>query len=89
MKRLAVVFTIAILATAVTACGDDDDDASPPTTVAAAAQTTAPSGSSVGTFNAADVAFAQAMIPHHQQALDMADMALDPAIGASPDVIAL
>ena len=34
----------------------------------------------------ADVMFSQEMIPHHQQAVDMADLALDPARGASPAV---
>ena len=40
-------------------------------------------------FNAADVMFAQGMIPHHQQAIEMADMALDPAVGAGPEVLDL
>ncbi|MEI2784588.1 MAG: DUF305 domain-containing protein [Candidatus Nanopelagicales bacterium] len=34
-----------------------------------------------------DIAFAQSMIPHHQQAIEMADLALDPAdSGASEQV---
>lgn len=33
-----------------------------------------------------DIAFAQSMIPHHQQAIEMADLALDPAAGASEQV---
>ncbi len=37
-------------------------------------------------FNSADVAFAQGMMPHHQQAVEMADLALDPAVGASEKV---
>ena len=37
-------------------------------------------------FNDADVAFAQGMIPHHEQAIEMADIALDPTIGASEQV---
>jgi uncharacterized protein (DUF305 family) len=40
-------------------------------------------------FNAADVMFAQGMIPHHQQAIEMADMALDPSVGAGPEVLDL
>ena len=40
-------------------------------------------------FNAADVMFAQGMIPHHQQAIEMADMALDPSVGAGPEVVDL
>lgn len=34
------------------------------------------------TFNDADVMFAQMMIPHHEQAIEMSDIALDPTIGA-------
>lgn len=37
-------------------------------------------------FNDADVMFAQMMIPHHEQAIELSDMALDPQIGAS-DVV--
>jgi uncharacterized protein (DUF305 family) len=35
------------------------------------------------TFNEADVMFAQMMIPHHEQAIEMSDIALDPSVGAS------
>jgi uncharacterized protein (DUF305 family) len=38
-------------------------------------------------FNATDVAFAQGMIPHHAQAIEMADMALE--ISTDADVTAL
>ncbi len=34
-------------------------------------------------FNDNDVMFAQMMIPHHEQAIEMADIALDPTVGAS------
>lgn len=37
-------------------------------------------------FNEADVMFAQMMIPHHEQAVEMSDIALDPTVGAS-DVV--
>jgi uncharacterized protein (DUF305 family) len=37
-------------------------------------------------FNDDDVMFAQMMIPHHEQAIEMADIALDPTIGASDAV---
>ena len=40
-------------------------------------------------FNDADVMFAQMMIPHHQQAIEMSDIALDPNTGASAAIIAL
>ena len=35
---------------------------------------------------ATEVAFAQSMIPHHQQAIEMADLALNPDAQASPQV---
>ena len=37
-------------------------------------------------FNTADVTFAQSMVPHHQQAVTMADMALGAKAGASQSV---
>lgn len=42
-----------------------------------------------GSMMDADVMFAQMMIPHHEQALVMSDLALDPARDASPEVVAL
>ncbi len=42
-----------------------------------------------GSMMDADVMFAQMMIPHHEQAVVMSDLALDPARGASPEVVAL
>jgi len=49
-----------------------------------------PSTSSAATadFNDADVMFAQMMIPHHQQAVEMADMILDKE-GIDPGVLTL
>ena len=46
---------------------------------------TASYGSSAD-FNDEDVHFLQMMIPHHEQAIEMSDIALDPTIGAS-DVV--
>ena len=40
-------------------------------------------------FNDADIMFAQMMIPHHEQAIELADMALDPTLMASDQVEAL
>lgn len=42
--------------------------------------------SSQSSFNEADVMFAQMMIPHHEQAIELADMALDPTLMASEQV---
>jgi len=86
---------VAVLAAALVlvACGDDDDAtatttaAAPPTTSAGAT----PDGSATadGAFNDADVEFAQRMIPHHEQAIEMAEIAQDPARQAGADVVAL
>ncbi len=40
-------------------------------------------------FNDADVMFAQMMIPHHEQAIEMSDIALDPTVGAGEAVLEL
>lgn len=69
VKRLAAL-AIALAALAA-ACGSDDDGdavASDTSTTAVAAQ-----------FNEADVTFAQDMIPHHEQAVEMATLATDRA----------
>ena len=41
------------------------------------------------THNDADIAFAQQMVPHHEQAVVMSDLALEPDRGASAEVRAL
>ena len=68
-----------------TACGGESHDMSN--------MSNAPSGTEVTTsessFNDDDVMFAQMMIPHHEQALELADMALDPTLMASEQVKAL
>jgi len=60
----------------LTACGDDES-------------TTAPKGGATqGTHNAQDVQFAQDMIPHHQQAVEMADLALAKDVSAQVTALA-
>ena len=69
-----------------TACGSGSDTASsgslPP--VDAADQ-----GDPAAVFNDADVVFAQGMIPHHREAVAMAEMALAPGAQSGPEVQAL
>ncbi len=78
---LALTFTLG-------ACGTKAKNAVE--TVAPTAETAAASAGEAiaedAAFNAGDVAFAQGMIPHHQQAIEMADIALDSARNAGPAV---
>ncbi|MFD7319596.1 DUF305 domain-containing protein [Streptomyces sp. NPDC059875] len=82
-RKLAVAGATAVAALLLSACGSDSDSTSGMDHggKATASATTAPSSSpstadaAAGPFNDADVAFAQAMIPHHEQALEMAKLA--------------
>ncbi len=76
-RSLPIIAVVGVLGLA--ACGNDDT-ANPATP--APADTTATGAA----FNDADVTFSQGMIPHHQQAVEMADIALDPKVGASDKV---
>ncbi len=82
----APVFALALTAS-LAACGSDDDTST--ATTPAPVATAAPTDASAQTLNAADIEFAQGMIAHHQQAIEMAEIALDPAREASPEVIDL
>ena len=84
IQRFALpVIALALTAT-LAACGSDDSSSS--------ANTTASESSNAAgavTLNAADIEFAQGMIAHHEQAIEMAEIALDPNVGASPAVVDL
>ncbi len=86
MKRLLGVSIATMITFGLAACGGDDDTT--PETDAAAGATT-PRAGGTAEANDADVVFAQSMIPHHQQAVEMAEIALEPTVGASPQVIDL
>lgn len=73
LRSLSLVTAVAVGALALAACGDDS---------ASSANTASPDAA----FNDADVTFAQGMIPHHEQAIEMADIALDPTVGAGEQV---
>lgn len=76
------------------ACSSSSDSASDTTAEVAAesvASETLPADAAEtiaadAVFNAGDVTFAQGMIPHHQQAVEMAVIALDPAREAGAEV---
>lgn len=84
MKNRIVPVAAFAVAALLAACGGDDGSSTttaPATTVAAA--TTSPASAA---FNDADVEFAQGMIGHHEQAVEMAEVALDPPVGAGDAV---
>ncbi|MEV5969403.1 DUF305 domain-containing protein [Streptomyces sp. NPDC051921] len=82
-RRLALTGAVAAAALLLAACGGSGDSdgsmggmehgskasATPSATASASAS------ASAGAFNDADVMFAQMMIPHHEQALEMAELA--------------
>ncbi|MCX5384094.1 DUF305 domain-containing protein [Streptomyces sp. NBC_00083] len=79
-SALAAVGTVAALALTLSACGSSGgsgsgDSATPGMHHGPATTSSSGAGEGAGPFNAADVAFAQQMIPHHQQALEMARLA--------------
>ncbi|WP_030692283.1 DUF305 domain-containing protein [Streptomyces globisporus] len=80
-RKLALLGALAGAGLLLTACGTDDGtsgmdhggtSATSPVTASAPA---AGADSAPGDFNDADVMFAQMMIPHHEQALEMAELA--------------
>ncbi len=78
-----------VSAVALAGCGSSSSESSAgssQTTVTAPSTGPAASDSADASFNDADVAFAQNMISHHQQAIEMASLALDPTSGASREV---
>lgn len=78
---------LAILTTAVvlTGCGNGDDGIAPATS--APVVTATPTERAAGDHNQADIRFAEEMIPHHRQAVEMA--ALVPSRSSDPAVIDL
>lgn len=70
IRSAALVLAAVTSAAVLAACGGEDDEATQP--------------AAAPVFNAADVTFAQQMIPHHSQALTMATLAAtraqDPAV---------
>ena len=73
-RRAALVAVTATAALVLAACGGDADPGS--------ASASGSSSSSGEEHNTQDVTFAQGMIPHHRQALEMAELAADRASSA-------
>ncbi len=84
IRRLSAPAIALALTVTLAACGSEDSSAD------TAPATAAPGGSTpTVALNTADIEFAQGMIAHHEQAIEMAEIALDPNVGASPEVIDL
>jgi uncharacterized protein (DUF305 family) len=84
---LAAAVAAAVTLSACSSLGTETQAAT--TTVAASPAATSPSAPAVdGAHNDADVTFAQGMIPHHQQAVEMSDMLLAKQ-GIDPKVVSL
>ncbi|MFC8392881.1 DUF305 domain-containing protein [Streptomyces sp. NPDC057238] len=81
VRRTAAVVAAGAAALVLAACGGGGDgDASASAghgghDATASTSTSASASASQGQHNAADVAFAKGMIPHHRQAIEMADLA--------------
>ncbi|MBF6456108.1 MULTISPECIES: DUF305 domain-containing protein [Nocardia] len=75
-KTLAVGATALAVTFTAAACGDSDTDTTTATTPSAAISATTPAAEDTAAHNDADVMFAQMMIPHHTQAIEMSDMIL-------------
>lgn len=84
-SRLAIPAASAVLILALSACGSGDDSHS---TMPGAGTTSSSTADGTTTASSGDVEFAQMMIPHHEQAVEMADLALANDT-ASPEVKAL
>ncbi|MET4430192.1 DUF305 domain-containing protein [Mycolicibacterium sp. 624] len=74
-KRIAAIAALAAAALTVSACSGEGGDTQASQTSPAVTATSTPTAGTEA-HNAADVTFAQGMIPHHQQAIEMSDMLL-------------
>ncbi|MFF0079273.1 DUF305 domain-containing protein [Streptomyces canus] len=79
IRRACLAAVAVSAALTLTACGGDSDDSG-----SAASSPSVSAETSAAAHNAQDVSFAQGMIPHHQQAVEMAGLADGRA--SSPDV---
>ncbi|MET7980334.1 DUF305 domain-containing protein [Streptomyces mirabilis] len=77
-RHAALTATAVTAALVLAACGNDSGSGHSSASSAAGADADA----TTGAHNAQDVSFAQGMIPHHQQALQMAKLAADRASSA-------
>lgn len=87
-KALAVGATALAVVFATAACSDTGTDTGTTVTTSPATASASISAEDAATHNPADVMFAQMMIPHHSQAIEMSDMLLTKQ-GIPAEVISL
>ncbi|MBW5480574.1 DUF305 domain-containing protein [Streptomyces bambusae] len=92
-RRTAAVVAAGTAALVLAACGSNDDASAGHsghggTSPSAAASAPASAPASQGQHNPADTAFAKGMIPHHRQAVEMADLAPSRAESAEVKTLA-
>ncbi|MEV4334101.1 DUF305 domain-containing protein [Streptomyces sp. NPDC049597] len=75
IRRAAAVAATATAAAVLAACGGGDDNPSGHDGHSRSASPSASAPARQGEHNAADVTFAKGMIPHHRQAVEMAELA--------------
>ncbi|MFH9612919.1 DUF305 domain-containing protein [Streptomyces pratensis] len=75
IRRTVAVATAGAAAVVLAACGGNDDSTTSGHDGHTTKSPSASASASQGQHNAADVTFAQGMIPHHRQAVEMADLA--------------
>ena len=81
-RLLAPLFAVTLTAT-LAACGSDSSHSEMSTSSTSQAAAATSSAAATTTLNDADVEFLQGMIAHHEQAIEMSEIALDPKSGAS------
>ncbi|MCX5364068.1 DUF305 domain-containing protein [Streptomyces sp. NBC_00124] len=81
-RRAALMAATVTAALVLTACGDSDSNSGDAGHGSSHGTSSSPSPSTAAAHNAQDVSFAQGMIPHHRQALEMAELAADRASSA-------
>ncbi len=75
-KSVAVGAASTVLLLALTACGNSGNDQAGTSTTSAAVTTSVSTEAGAGEHNDADITFAEGMVPHHSQAIEMSDMLL-------------
>ncbi|WP_405643427.1 DUF305 domain-containing protein [Streptomyces sp. NBC_00019] len=81
-RRAALMAATVTAALVLAACGDSDSDSGDAGHGSSHGTSSSPSADTAAAHNAQDVSFAQGMIPHHRQALEMAGLAADRASSA-------